>query len=307
MRPSGYDLRGDRHRKGSGGAGDSQCQPPQRQALHCPELRRLPETLLESILFGTARGAFTGAEENKGLFELADGGTLFLDEINAMPVQLQSKLLRVLQDGRFRSLGGRRTKCVDVKVIAAINVDPLQAIRSGQLRQDIYYRLSMMSIRIPPLRERKADIRPFINLYVNKHNATFHKHIQYISRELAEWMEAYDWPGNVRELEHRIVSAMSRVEPSSQVLGLEDLEELPASGAQPPFPLAEEGARPESPPPLRPLRQAVREYERGLIQRALEAAGGNVSRAAQLLEIPRQTLCRRIQEYGLRSGGRRSS
>ena len=133
-----------------------------------------------------------------------------MDEINAMPVQLQSKLLRVLQDGRFRSLGGRRTKCVDVKVIAAINVDPLQAIRSGQLRQDIYYRLSMMSIRIPPLRERKADIRPFINLYVNKHNATFHKHIQYISRELAEWMEAYDWPGNVRELEHRIVSAMSR-------------------------------------------------------------------------------------------------
>ena len=267
----------------------------------------LPETLLESILFGTARGAFTGAEENKGLFELADGGTLFLDEINAMPVQLQSKLLRVLQDGRFRSLGGRRTKCVDVKVIAAINVDPLQAIRSGQLRQDIYYRLSMMSIRIPPLRERKADIRPFINLYVNKHNATFHKHIQYISRELAEWMEAYDWPGNVRELEHRIVSAMSREEPPSQVLGLEDLEELPASGAQPPFPLAEEGARPESPPPLRPLRQAVREYERGLIQRALEAAGGNVSRAAQLLDIPRQTLCRRIQEYGLRSGGRRSS
>ena len=120
-------------------------------AINCAAL---PETLLESILFGTARGAFTGAEENKGLFELADGGTLFLDEINAMPVQLQSKLLRVLQDGRFRSLGGRRTKCVDVKVIAAINVDPLQAIRSGQLRQDIYYRLSMMSIRIPPLRER---------------------------------------------------------------------------------------------------------------------------------------------------------
>ena len=118
-------------------------------------------------------------------------------------------------------------------------------------------------------------------------------------------METYDWPGNVRELEHRIVSAMSRVAASSQVLGLEDLEELPASSAQPPLPLAEEGARPESPPPLRPLRQAVR--ERGLIQRALGAAGGNVSRAAQLLDIPRQTLCRRIQEYGLRSGGRRSS
>ena len=159
------------------------------QAIHNASARRdkpfiaqncaaLPETLLESILFGTTRGAFTGATENKGLFELADGGTLFLDEINSMPLPLQSKLLRVLQDGCFRSLGGSETKYADVKIIAAVNVDPLQAIREGQLRQDIYYRLSMMFIRIPPLRERRADIRPFINLYVNKHNATFHKKIQ---------------------------------------------------------------------------------------------------------------------------------
>lgn len=144
----------------------------------------LPDTLLESILFGTSKGAFTGAMENKGLFELADGGTLFLDEINSMPLFLQSKLLRVLQDGSFRSLGGSETKRTNVKIIAATNVEPLEAIEKGQLRRDIYYRLSMMSIRIPPLRERKADIGHFVKFYVNKHNGTFHKQVQYVSKDL---------------------------------------------------------------------------------------------------------------------------
>ena len=139
------------------------------QAIHNASARRhgpfitqncaaIPDTLLESILFGTSKGAFTGAVETKGLFELADGGTLFLDEINSMPLHLQSKLLRVLQDGSFRSLGARKVKTVNVKIIAATNVEPLQAIQSHQLRQDIYYRLSMMSIHIPPLRERRSGI-----------------------------------------------------------------------------------------------------------------------------------------------------
>ena len=282
------------------------------QAIHNASARRdkpfiaqncaaLPETLLESILFGTTRGAFTGATENKGLFELADGGTLFLDEINSMPLPLQSKLLRVLQDGCFRSLGGSETKYADVKIIAAVNVDPLQAIREGQLRQDIYYRLSMMFIRIPPLRERRADIRPFINLYVNKHNATFHKKIQYVSRELVQQMEAYDWPGNLRELEHRIVSAMSRVSPETRVLNLGDLEMPLLPKAGPSIQTAERAgeAVPEEALSTGSLRQAVQEYERRLIQQALEAAGGNVSKAARSLEIPRQTLCRKIRGYGL--------
>ena len=185
----------------------------------------LPDTLLESILFGTSKGAFTGATENKGLFELADGGTLFLDEINSMPIHLQSKLLRVLQDGHFRSLGAREAKSVDVKIIAAINTEPLKAIEEGQLRRDIYYRLSMMSITIPPLRERKKDIAHFVKFYVNKHNVTFNKNVQYVSKELLARLEEYDWPGNVRELEHIIVYGMSMVGENSNMLKFEDIED----------------------------------------------------------------------------------
>ncbi|WP_151075205.1 sigma 54-interacting transcriptional regulator [Flintibacter sp. KGMB00164] len=278
------------------------------QAIHNASPRRdmpfvaqncaaLPETLLESILFGTAKGAFTGAAENKGLFELANGGTLFLDEINSMPIQLQSKLLRVLQDGRFRRLGGKETVCVDVKVIAAMNTDPLQAIQQGQLRQDIYYRLSMMSVHIPPLRERKADIPAFLNFYINKHNATFHKNIEYVSRELISNLESYSWPGNLRELEHTIVYAMSHVSPHEHVLQVKDLRE-PLSTSPHPF-LEHSSKKAQNPAAVLPLRQAVQEYESGLIRKALQAAGGNVSQAARSLQIPRQTLCRRIREYGL--------
>ncbi|MGI5933593.1 MAG: sigma-54 interaction domain-containing protein [Lawsonibacter sp.] len=262
----------------------------------------MPETLLESILFGTAKGAFTGAAENKGLFELADGGTLFLDEINSMPIQLQSKLLRVLQDGRFRRLGAKETTCVDVKVIAAMNSDPLEAIRQGRLRQDIYYRLSMMSIHIPPLRERTADIPAFINFYVNKHNATFHKQVKYVSRELVTRLQEYSWPGNLRELEHMIVYAMSRISGHKSVLEGKDLEELWEAPVQRRDECSEVRVEQEQVVKL-PLREAVGVYERALICQALKAAEGNVSQAARDLQIPRQTLCRRIREYGLEVGG----
>ena len=283
------------------------------QAIHNASARRempfvaqncaaIPETLLESILFGTEKGAFTGATDNKGLFELSNGGTLFLDEINSMPIQLQSKLLRVLQDGRFRRLGAREATCVDVKIIAAMNTDPLEAIRRGELRQDIYYRLSMMSIRIPPLRERKADIPSFLNFYVNKHNATFHKHIEYVSQDVIAKMQSYSWPGNLRELEHMIVYAMSRVDASQQVLDLKDFKE-PLGGGPYPLPDWPPRRRQTDPPAPRPLREAVREYERELIRAALQRVGGNVSQAARELQIPRQTLWRRIQEYGLAAGG----
>lgn len=264
----------------------------------------LPDTLLESILFGTARGAFTGATENKGLFELADGGTLFLDEINSMPLNLQSKLLRVLQDGSFRSLGSRTSKKVDVKIIAASNVEPIQAIQLGQLRQDIYYRLSMMSIHIPPLRERKKDISSFVNLYINKHNATFHKKIQYVSREVLTRFEAYDWPGNVRELEQIIVYGMSRVEEDRNWLKYEDLADKfremtgthrTALQGQHPAQQPQGEARPE----YRggPLRELLNSYERDMICQAMNTAGGNLSRAAKILDIPRQTLQRKVKRY----------
>lgn len=250
----------------------------------------LPDTLLESILFGTSKGAFTGATENKGLFELADGGTLFLDEINTMPLHLQSKLLRVLQDGHFRSLGSWEQKAVDVKIIAAINTEPLKAIEEGQLRRDIYYRLSMMSIAIPPLRERKADISHFIRFYVHRHNETFHKKVRYISKELMNRLEQYSWPGNVRELEHIIIYGMSMVDENSNMLRLEDLEDK----------FSELGSVDEEKPeaqalPCPSLRDAVEEYERRIITRTLTATGGNISQAAKILGVPRQTLQRKMK------------
>lgn len=264
----------------------------------------LPDTLLESILFGTAKGAFTGATENKGLFELADGGTLFLDEINSMPLQLQSKLLRVLQDGSFRSLGARSSKRVDVKIIAATNVEPIQAIQKGQLRQDIYYRLSMMSIHIPPLRERRKDISSFVNLYVNKHNATFHKKIQYVSKELLAQFEQYDWPGNVRELEQVIVYGMSRVEENRNRLEFEDVSDQfqkrtgMAGGETTEYrPLQPPTPRVEAQDGGTPLRESVCVYERELIRQTMNMTGGNLTQAAKLLDIPRQTLQRKVKRY----------
>lgn len=251
----------------------------------------LPDTLLESILFGTSKGAFTGATENKGLFELADGGTLFLDEINAMPLHLQSKLLRVLQDGHFRSLGSWEQKTVDVKIIAAINIEPLKAIEEGQLRRDIYYRLNMMSITIPPLRERKADISHFIRFYVNKHNETFHKKVQYISKELVSCLEDYDWPGNVRELEHIIIYGMSMVKEDGSMLKLEDLEEKFMEMKH------SDKEKPETGDLLcQSLRDTVKEYEKRLITRTLAVTGGNISQAAKILDMPRQTLQRKVKK-----------
>lgn len=255
----------------------------------------LPDTLLESILFGTSKGAFTGAMENKGLFELADGGTLFLDEINSMPLFLQSKLLRVLQDGSFRSLGGSETKRTNVKIIAATNVEPLEAIEKGQLRRDIYYRLSMMSIRIPPLRERKADIGHFVKFYVNKHNGTFHKQVQYVSKDLLKKLEEYDWPGNVRELEHVIVYGMSMVDETSALLQYKDIKGKLLLEKQ-----ADRKKAPESleevPKLCSSLREAVAAYEEKLIWQALEAAHGNISEAARILDVPRQTLQRKASQ-----------
>lgn len=275
------------------------------QAIHNASARRegpfiaqncaaLPDTLLESILFGTSKGAFTGATDNKGLFELADGGTLFLDEINSMPLHLQSKLLRVLQDGYFRRLGARETKRADVKIIAALNTEPQEAIRRGQIRQDIYYRLGMMSITIPPLRERKKDIAHFVKYYVNKHNTTFNKKVQYVSRELIERLEEYEWPGNVRELEHVIVYGMSVVREDSNVLKYDDVKDrLPDTrGSQ-----TEE--KEENTVLCSSLRDAVDEYEREIIERTLRITGGNASEAAKILDIPRQTLQRKIKQHGI--------
>lgn len=286
------------------------------QAIHNVSARRnrpfiaqncaaIPDTLLESLLFGTARGAFTDAIERKGLFELADGGTLFLDEINSMPLQLQAKLLRVLQDGTFRSLGSKEVKHVNVKIIAATNVSPLTAISEGRLREDIYYRLSMMSISIPPLRQRRKDIASFVKYYVAKYNAVFKKHVEYVSRDLLQAFAAYEWPGNVRELEKMIVYGMSMVSSNCNTLCLKDVEDKFSPSAGQAFgelsslASAEKAAESHGTGGTRErtLPDALAAYERELITGAFRQAGGKIVRAAELLGIPRQTLQRKIKKY----------
>ena len=272
------------------------------QAIHNASVRRdgpfiaqncaaIPDTLLESILFGTAKGAFTGAVETKGLLELADHGTLFLDELNSMPIYLQSKLLRVLQDGTFRSIGSTEVKRSDLKIIAALNQDPIHEIACGHLRQDIYYRLSIMSISIPPLRERKEDIQSFVETFIKRHNKTFQKQIRYVSHELIQRLQDYDWPGNVRELEHIIVYGMSVVSGQADTLTFADVEEKFAQLSRT-FSSAEKILSMS-------LNQAVDGYERDLIHRALFQSKGNVSEAAKALCVPRQTLQRKIKQHGL--------
>ena len=238
-------------------------------------------------------------------FELADGGTLFLDEINSMPLQLQAKLLRVLQDGTFRSLGSKEVKHVNVKIIAATNVSPLTAISEGHLREDIYYRLSMMSISIPPLRQRRKDIASFVKYYVAKYNAVFKKHVEYVSRDLLQAFAAYEWPGNVRELEKMIVYGMSMVSSNCNTLCLKDVEDKFSPSAGQAFgelsslASAEKAAESHGTGGTRErtLPDALAAYERELITGAFRQAGGKIVRAAELLGIPRQTLQRKIKKY----------
>lgn len=254
----------------------------------------IPDNLLESILFGTSRGAFTGAVDNPGLLELASGGTLFLDEINSMPLHLQSKLLRVLQDGSYRSIGAKEVKHADVKVIAALNEEPLEAIRKGTLRMDIYYRLSVMSIIIPPLRERKGDIPLLVNYNIVKYNKVFGTNIEFVSSNLYGKLKNYDWPGNIRELEHIIIYGLSTVDRAKKVLEFEDIEHkfnelLHLKDPEPSHQSCE----------VIPLREALASFERERICKALEQAEHNITKAAKLLDLPRQTLQRKAQEYGL--------
>ncbi len=169
----------------------------------------IPETLLESILFGTSKGSYTGAMERKGLFELADGGTLFLDELHAMPIELQSKLLRVLEDGMVRRVGGTENIHVDVRVIAAMNIYPVEALTNQKLRSDLYYRLNVFTISLLPLRERKEDIQLLTDYFIAFYNDKLAKGIRGVNIELEDFFIEYPWPGNVRELKHTIEYMMN--------------------------------------------------------------------------------------------------
>lgn len=256
----------------------------------------IPETLLESILFGTVKGTFTGASENPGLFELAHGGTLFLDEINSMPLELQAKILRVLQEKEVRRLGDKKNRPVDCRIISATNADPLLEIKNKRIREDIYYRLATITLHIPPLRVRSGDLPLLVSYFLDKNSLLTHLRADDFSDEVWRLFRAYPWPGNVRELEHVIEYVLTMIESEATRVELKHLPPIlqafsrkgpPASQAPP----ANTWPRPE----LYSLPDHLNGLERDLIRQALLNFGGNLTQAAAGLGMSRQALTYRIK------------
>ena len=251
----------------------------------------LPASLLESILFGTAKGGFTGALDKAGLFEQASGGTLLLDEINAMPFSLQSKLLRVLQENYVRRIGGTKDIPIDVRVIAISNEPLEKLIKEGSFRRDLYYRLNTMTFKIPPLRERKEDIPWLAEEFIKKHNKKIGKNVTGISDEAVQILMGYDYPGNVRELENIIVAAMSVIDDNAVIQGddiyFNKFNEVTNN------PLKSMGLEDSSQPidlEGMSLPEKMRQLENKIIDSVIEENNGNISKSAEQLGIKRQRL-----------------
>ena len=244
----------------------------------------IPDTLLESELFGHVRGAFTGATMTKrGKFALADGGSIFLDEIGTMSTAVQSKLLRVLQEREFEPLGAERTQKVDVRVIAATNRDLKQMVSEGKFQEDLYYRLNVIPIEIPPLRERRDDIQVLVEHFVEKHTQRIGRRIDRVEDEVMQALLRYEWPGNVRELENTIERAV--VLATGTVLGAGSISLLGVTSAPPP-----------GLPSLR-LHQNIEWVERESIRRAIDQAGGIKKDAAELMGISQRALSYYLAKY----------
>lgn len=259
-------------------------------AINCAAL---PENLLESLLFGSVKGAYTGAENRPGFFEQANHGTLLLDEINSMNISLQAKLLRVLQDGMIRRIGGSSEIKVDVRVLSCINIAPHQAIMENKLRQDLFYRLGVININIPPLRERKEDIALLSNHFIMEGNTKLCKCIKGIDPVTLEIFSTYSWPGNVRELQHAVEHAMIMI-PDDQclitpeyipqnLLAEDDVSSFAAVSAEP--------------APSASLHNKLKDIEKTTLRNILRENGGNISKSAQALKMSRQNLQYRIKRY----------
>jgi DNA-binding NtrC family response regulator len=263
----------------------------------------IPKTLMESELFGYEKGAFTGAVGSKpGRFELADKGTLFLDEIGEIPVEMQVKLLRVLQESEFERVGGIKTIKVDVRLIAATNRDLQKECAAGNFREDLYYRLNVVPIHIPPLRERREDIPLLVDHFIAKFNDRLKKAIEGVDAEALDRLVGHHWPGNIRELENVLERTILFCEGPCIHAG-----NLPAEiGATPPsgpvaVALPEERSVPSGDASLKDIVRAETErVERELIVRALEETSGNVTQAARRLKISRKSLQNKMKEFGLR-------
>ncbi|WP_294610674.1 sigma 54-interacting transcriptional regulator [uncultured Gilliamella sp.] len=265
----------------------------------------LPTTLIESTLFGTVKGAFTGAENRQGYLALANGGTLFLDELNAMPLEMQSKLLRFLQEKTYWQLGGNKEQHSDVRIVAAMNQSPAELLNSGKMRSDLFYRLNVGLIKLPALRERAEDIPVLARYFIDKHKNDVNVVISGISDHALQQLMATPWPGNVRMLENAIVRSMVlQSEPGElQHITLDD--EL--FDINSPYPQNEVSHKPEKPVinysnNSDNLTEQVENYERQLIIDALNQANGKIIAAAKLLNISRTTLQYKVKKYNIQLG-----
>jgi len=256
-------------------------------AVNCAAL---PEQLLESEMFGHVKGAFTGAYADKpGLFEVADGGTLFLDEISSMPLLLQGKLLRVLQEHEIRRVGGTKDVKVDVRVIAASNADLEQAVVKGAFRNDLYYRFAVITVDVPPLRERKEDVLPLVRHFIEAESLGAPE-TPALAPEAAKILTSYDWPGNVRELENAIKHALTFRKPGEPLTA--DLLPQKVRDHVPAAPSAAFSQQETSVS----LKNYIRQKEKEYIERILNANGGDKSKAAETLKVNLSTLYRKLSE-----------
>lgn len=251
----------------------------------------LPESLAESELFGYTEGAFTGARKGgkKGKFEMANHGTLFIDEINAMPLSLQPKLLRALQEGEIDRVGSAESIPVDVRIIAATNKDLKEMVDRGEFREDLYYRLNVVELEVPPLRERKEDIKELVDLFIEQQNNMLGKQVTGIEDKAIETLKKYDWPGNVRELQNVIEKTMNYAVGNV----IRDSELIFSMGSQ--TPTIDKLKDYDS-----PIEIAKRSAERELILETLDKVGGNKSQAAKLLKISRPLLYQKMERLGIK-------
>lgn len=266
-------------------------------AINCAAL---PENLLESILFGSVKGAYTGAENRAGLFEQANRGTLLLDEINSMNINLQAKLLRVLQDGVVRRIGSSEERKVDVRILSCINIPPKQAIEENKLRRDLFYRLGVITIDIPPLRERKEDISILAKHFIMEYNQKMSKNVRGIDDITLELFQIYNWPGNIRELQHVMEHAMimipegiSMITPEyipQHLLSEDEIISASLCVSSKDSSLKDTDAS---------LNYHLQEIEKKTLCSVLAKNHGNISKSAQVLKMSRQNLQYRIKRYGI--------
>lgn len=264
-------------------------------AINCAAI---PETLIESLLFGTAKGSFTGSEDKAGYFEEASGGTLFLDELNSMSLVMQSKLLRVLQERTFRRVGGKKDLELDVRIISSCNEDPFQTVEENKFRRDLFYRLSSVIIELPPLREHLEDLEQLTRYHLEQTAFQYVHRITRIQPQVYQLLRAYRWPGNVRELFHVLDYAQNVAD--SDVM---TVEHLPAYLRKNQAPATRQSAPPTPSGHIdfshTSLQALMDDYEKEIITQALDRCGYNISQTAQALGILRQSLQYRIRKYGI--------